>query len=75
MLRQYRDERRLPMELKKDPRCYTDVCVDGLWFHYDHCGTKAYILRGGASPEVELAKEPETEGELIELLKAISPIL
>lgn len=31
------------MELKQDPRCYTDVCVGGKWFHYDHCGTKAYM--------------------------------
>ena len=60
------------MELKKDPRCYTDVCVDGLWYHYDHCSTKAYILRGGASPEVELTKEPQTESELIVMLKNLS---
>ena len=65
-------KKRLIMELIKDPRCYTDVCVDGLWYHYDHCGTKAYILRGGAAPQVELAREPQTEDELIALIKDIS---
>lgn len=58
------------MELKKDPRCYTDVCVNGKWFHHDHCTTSAYMLRGGASQEIELAKMPETEGELVELITA-----
>lgn len=61
------------MELKQDPRCYTDVCVNGLWYHYDHCGTKAYILRGGAAPEVELEREPRTEDELISLLEKLTP--
>ncbi|WP_306302213.1 hypothetical protein [Shewanella marina] len=37
------------MELKQDPRCYSDVCVNGKWFHYDHCTTNAYMLKGGAS--------------------------
>ncbi|MEZ8386957.1 hypothetical protein AB6C98_25185 [Vibrio splendidus] len=57
------------MELKQDPRCYTDVCVDGKWFHYDHCGTRSYMLKGGASAVIELAKEPATEGELVEMLQ------
>ncbi|MFA0411157.1 hypothetical protein AB4505_23650 [Vibrio splendidus] len=57
------------MELKQDPRCYTDVCVDGKWFHYDHCGTLAYMLKGGASAVIELAREPATEGELVEMLQ------
>ncbi|PWI32476.1 hypothetical protein DI392_15610 [Vibrio albus] len=56
------------MELKKDPRCYTDVCVDGKWFHHDHCTDSAYMLKGGAAPDVSLHKVPETEEELIELL-------
>ncbi|MDA0117755.1 hypothetical protein [Vibrio sp. T11.5] len=56
------------MELKKDPRCYTDVCVDGKWFHHDHCTSKAYMLKGGADVSVEFNKIPETEDELIELL-------
>ncbi|MEZ8776676.1 hypothetical protein AB6D85_03585 [Vibrio splendidus] len=57
------------MELKQDPRCYTDVCVDGKWFHYDHCGNRAYMLKGGASAVIELAREPATEGELVEMLQ------
>jgi hypothetical protein len=57
------------MELKQDPRCYTDVCVNGLWYHYDHCSTKAYVLRGGASPEINLDTEPKTESELISMLE------
>lgn len=60
------------MNLVRDPRCYTDVCINGIWFHYDHCGTVAYQLCGGASPQVDLAKEPETEEELIGMLTQIS---
>ncbi|MCC4856878.1 hypothetical protein AB4179_12505 [Vibrio lentus] len=60
------------MTLKQDPRCYTDVCVDGKWFHYDHCGTQAYMLKGGSSAVIELAKEPVTEGELVEMLQGIA---
>ncbi|WP_394247028.1 hypothetical protein [Vibrio profundi] len=58
------------MELKQDPRCYTDVCVNGKWFHYDHCGTTAYMLKGGSSAEFELSKEPQTENELISMLES-----
>ncbi|WED29227.1 hypothetical protein L3V77_17505 [Vibrio sp. DW001] len=61
------------MELKQDPRCYTDVCVNGLWYHYDHCGIKAYVLRGGASPEIMLEREPKTENELVLMLKNMTP--
>ncbi|WED22173.1 hypothetical protein L3Q72_01770 [Vibrio sp. JC009] len=57
------------MDLKQDPRCYTDVCIDGRWYHYDHCGKKAYMLWGGSAPQLELEREPKTEDELIELLK------
>ncbi len=60
------------MELKQDPRCYTDVCVDGKWFHYDHCSTRAYMLKGGASALFELDREPSTETELVELLQGIA---
>ncbi len=56
------------MNLKQDPRCYTDVCVNGKWFHYDHCTTKAYMLNGGASSDVNLTKVPMTESELVTLL-------
>lgn len=56
------------MQLKKDPRCYTDVCLRGKWFHYDHCTTNAFILKGGSSPSFKLPHIPETEDELINLL-------
>lgn len=58
--------------LKQDPRCYTDVCVNGRWFHYDHCGTKAYMLKGGASPEIDLGREPTSENDLIDMLQNLS---
>lgn len=61
------------MDLIKDPRCYTDVCVNGLWYHYDHCGTTAYCLRGSASPKVQLDRAPTTEQELVDMLKLITP--
>ncbi|PMH44569.1 hypothetical protein BCU68_03460 [Vibrio sp. 10N.286.49.B3] len=56
------------MELIQDARCYTDVCVKGKWFHYDHCTTNAYMLNGGESSNIELAKMPSTENELVDLL-------
>ncbi|MGF1749106.1 MULTISPECIES: hypothetical protein [Vibrio] len=56
------------MELKQDPRCYTDVCINGKWFHHDHCTTRAYMLKGGSSACIELAKMPKTENELVDLL-------
>ncbi|MCG9626665.1 hypothetical protein L1D34_17690 [Vibrio mediterranei] len=57
------------MELKKDPRCYTDICIDGRWFHHDHCTNTAYMLWGGSSPQLKLERTPNTEDELIGLLK------
>ncbi|WP_394239697.1 hypothetical protein [Vibrio astriarenae] len=60
------------MDLKQDTRCYTDVCVNGLWYHYDHCTTHAYILKGGASSSVQLKSEPKTEEELIHLLQSLN---
>jgi hypothetical protein len=59
------------MELIQDTRCYTDVCVNGKWFHHDHCTTTAYMLKGGASSSIELAKMPTTESELVDLLTKI----
>lgn len=56
------------MELEKDPRCYTDVCLRGVWFHYDHCTTNAFTLKGGSAPSFQLPCIPQTEGELINLL-------
>lgn len=60
------------MELKQDARCYTDICVNGLWYHYDHCTTHAYLLKGGAGPSFKLTTEPKTEEELVTLLKQIN---
>ncbi|MGE6225404.1 hypothetical protein D3C76_1457650 [compost metagenome] len=60
------------MELKKDPRCYTDVCIDGKWYHYDHCSTHAYMLMGGAAPSLQLACEPGSEEELIAMLQQLT---
>lgn len=48
------------MELKRDPRCYTDVCIDGKWYHYDHGSTNVYMLMGGAAPSLQLAYEPSS---------------
>jgi len=60
------------MKLIQDPRCYTDMCIDGVWFHYDHCGTKVYMLKGESAPEFDLAGEPTTEEELLALLEPIA---
>lgn len=46
------------MELKKDPRCYTDVCIDGKWYHYDHCSTHVYMLMGAPPPACSLPMNP-----------------
>ncbi|WP_105054946.1 hypothetical protein [Aliivibrio sifiae] len=48
------------MTLLRNPKCYTDVCIDGRWYHYDHCGITIYMLRGGASTEFTLGSEPIT---------------
>jgi hypothetical protein len=45
--------------------------VNGKWFHHDHCTTTAYMLKGGASSNIELAKMPTTESELVDLLTEI----
>ncbi|WP_159652656.1 hypothetical protein [Vibrio atypicus] len=58
------------MELKKDSRCYTDVCINGKWFHHDHLTSTVYMLKGGADCKVELSKTPETEAELIDLISS-----
>lgn len=59
------------MELKQDPRCYTDICINGKWYHHDHCTATAYRLMGGLSPRFELSKIPMTENELVDLLSEI----
>ena len=56
------------MELIKDKRCYTDMCLDGRWFHHDHCTPTVYMLRGGEPVSFSLDTVPETEDELFHLL-------
>lgn len=60
------------MDLLQDPKCYTDVCIDGYWFHYDHCSTHVYRLRGSVPQEFELEREPKTEEELFAMLEGIA---
>lgn len=60
------------MTLLRNPKCYTDVCINGKWFHYDHCGTTVYMLKGGASAEFNLDSEPVTEGDLINQIKQLN---
>ncbi|MGF1902264.1 hypothetical protein [Aliivibrio sifiae] len=60
------------MTLLRNPKCYTDVCIDGKWYHYDHCGTTVYMLKGGTSAEFNLGSEPLTEGELIDQIKQLT---
>lgn len=59
------------MELIKDKRCYTDMCLDGKWFHHDHCTPTVYMLRGGVPVNYSLSKVPATEEELLDLLTGI----
>lgn len=57
------------MELKPCDKCYTDLCLEGKWYHHDHLTNKAYMLNGGHSISIDLAKVPTTEDELVDLLK------
>lgn len=59
------------MELIKDKRCYTDMCLRGKWFHHDHCTATAFMLRGGDPANYLFSKVPETEDELLDLLSDI----
>ncbi len=29
------------------PNCYTDLCINGKWFHYDHGELSVFMLNGG----------------------------
>ena len=60
------------MERVREQRCYTDVCIDGKWYHYDHCSTHVYMLMGGAAPSMTRAYEPSSEEELIEMLRQLA---
>ncbi|GIU41526.1 hypothetical protein TUM4438_06020 [Shewanella sairae] len=54
------------------PNCYTDLCVNGKWFHYDHGENSVFMLNGSAPVTFELNSLPKTEGELEMHLEAIS---
>jgi hypothetical protein len=53
-------------------KCNVDmICIDGKWYHYDHGSTNVYMLMGGAAPSLQLAYEPSSEEELIEMLQQL----
>lgn len=57
--------------MKLLPNCYTDLCVNGKWFHYDHGDTEVYMLNGGSPVTFELGMEPTTENELEQRLEQL----
>ena len=46
------------------PNCYTDLCVNGKWFHYDHGESSVFMLNGSKPLSFELDSLPKTEDEL-----------
>lgn len=58
------------MELQAN--CYTDLCVNGKWFHYDHGERSVFMLNGGCPLTFELDSLPTTEAELEAHLNIIS---
>ncbi|MGS0676645.1 hypothetical protein [Shewanella sp. 0m-4] len=54
------------------PNCYTDLCVNGKWFHYDHGTHSVFMLNGSKPLTFELNSLPSTEDELEMHLTAIS---
>ena len=58
------------MKLLMEPKCYTDICLHGKWFHYDHGGTRAYML--GSREIFELGMMPTTDEELQLCLEPIA---
>jgi hypothetical protein len=46
------------------PNCYTDLCVNGKWFHYDHGESSVFMLNGSEPLTFELEAMPATEEEL-----------
>jgi|GEM_PF-3760348 len=54
------------------PNCYTDLCINGKWFHYDHGETSVFMLNGGDPLTFELESLPTTEDELERHLTVIS---
>ncbi|RTR34528.1 hypothetical protein [Shewanella atlantica] len=54
------------------PNCYTDLCINGKWFHYDHGESSVFMLNGGDPLTFELESLPTTEDELEQHLTVIS---
>ncbi|RTR38370.1 hypothetical protein EKG38_12665 [Shewanella canadensis] len=54
------------------PNCYTDLCINGKWFHYDHGESSVFMLNGGDPLTFELETLPTTEDELEQHLTVIS---
>ncbi|MDO6620986.1 MULTISPECIES: hypothetical protein [unclassified Shewanella] len=54
------------------PNCYTDVCINGKWFHYDHNKQAAFMLNGSDPLSIELEITPTTEAELEAHLASIA---
>lgn len=46
------------------PNCYTDLCINGKWFHYDHGESSVFMLNGSSPLSFELESLPKTEDEL-----------
>ena len=46
------------------PDCYTDLCINGKWFHYDHGDMAVFMLNGSSPLSFALDTMPTTEGEL-----------
>lgn len=58
------------MKLLMQPKCYTDICLYGKWFHHDHCSKSAYML--GSREVFEFDVIPTTEEELERYLEPIA---
>ncbi|AQS39192.1 hypothetical protein Sps_04077 [Shewanella psychrophila] len=54
------------------PHCYTDLCINGKWFHYDHGEMSVFMFNGSSPLSFELDAMPTTEGELEMHLNNIS---
>lgn len=57
------------------PNCYTDLCVNGKWFHYDHGESSVFMLNGSEPLTFELERQPATEEELELRLSQIAKLL
>ncbi|WP_144212482.1 hypothetical protein [Shewanella donghaensis] len=46
------------------PNCYTELCINGRWFHYNHDKKSVFMLNGSNPLSFELEIAPTTEEEL-----------